>query len=183
MIQRYIVWPTSSTPRPAVASLWRGPACILSRLELGRDAGLAESGFRPTGLGSTAFKLDIPAALNLKGGVGLSLIEIVFVFLFVDMFDNVVKAVSENGIEVPREHKFHAEFKGFDERCDGKFTEYAKFLVRKQRRFQRFKDLDFISDSPVSIVKYRKMLDVFHTLPITEQINLSASNLAKVLAA
>lgn len=40
-------------------------------------------------LGSTAFKLDIPAALNLKNGVGLSLIEIVFVFLFVDMFDNV----------------------------------------------------------------------------------------------
>jgi AGZA family xanthine/uracil permease-like MFS transporter len=40
-------------------------------------------------LGSTAFKLDIPAALNLKGGVGLSLIEIIFVFLFVDMFDNV----------------------------------------------------------------------------------------------
>src|SRR5580658_3492208 len=40
-------------------------------------------------LGSTAFKLDIPAALNLKGGIGLSLIEIVFVFLFVDMFDNL----------------------------------------------------------------------------------------------
>lgn len=40
-------------------------------------------------LGSTAFKLDIPAALNLQGGVGLSLVEIVFVFLFVDMFDNV----------------------------------------------------------------------------------------------
>jgi AGZA family xanthine/uracil permease-like MFS transporter len=40
-------------------------------------------------LGSTAFKLDIPAALNLKGGIGMSLIEIVFVFLFVDMFDNV----------------------------------------------------------------------------------------------
>lgn len=40
-------------------------------------------------LGSTAFKLDIPGALNLKGGVGMSLIEIIFVFLFVDMFDNV----------------------------------------------------------------------------------------------
>jgi AGZA family xanthine/uracil permease-like MFS transporter len=40
-------------------------------------------------LSSTAFKLDIPAALNLKGGIGLSLLEIVFVFLFVDMFDNV----------------------------------------------------------------------------------------------
>jgi len=40
-------------------------------------------------LSATAFKLNIPAALNLKGGVGLSLLEIVFVFLFVDMFDNV----------------------------------------------------------------------------------------------
>ena len=40
-------------------------------------------------LSSTAFKLDIPAALNLRGGVGLSLVEIVFVFLFVDMFDNI----------------------------------------------------------------------------------------------
>jgi AGZA family xanthine/uracil permease-like MFS transporter len=40
-------------------------------------------------LSATAFKLDVPAALNLKGGVGLSLIEIIFVFLFVDLFDNV----------------------------------------------------------------------------------------------
>jgi AGZA family xanthine/uracil permease-like MFS transporter len=40
-------------------------------------------------LAATAFQLDIPAALNLKGGIGLSLIEIVFVFLFVDMFDNL----------------------------------------------------------------------------------------------
>jgi len=40
-------------------------------------------------LGSTAFRLDIPAALSLKGGIGLSVLEIVFVFLFVDMFDNV----------------------------------------------------------------------------------------------
>ena len=40
-------------------------------------------------LASTAFRLDIPAALNLKGGIGVSLVEIVFVFLFVDLFDNV----------------------------------------------------------------------------------------------
>ena len=40
-------------------------------------------------LSATAFRLDVPAALNLKGDVGLSLLEIVFVFLFVDMFDNV----------------------------------------------------------------------------------------------
>jgi AGZA family xanthine/uracil permease-like MFS transporter len=40
-------------------------------------------------LSATAFKLDVGKALSLKGGFGLSLIEIVFVFLFVDMFDNV----------------------------------------------------------------------------------------------
>jgi adenine/guanine/hypoxanthine permease len=40
-------------------------------------------------LSSAAFKLDVPAALNMKGGFGLSLIEIIFVFLFVDLFDNV----------------------------------------------------------------------------------------------
>jgi adenine/guanine/hypoxanthine permease len=40
-------------------------------------------------LSATAFRLDIPAALNLKGGTAVSLIEIVFVFLFVDLFDNV----------------------------------------------------------------------------------------------
>ncbi len=49
----------------------------------------APASYSVTDLGSTAFKLDLPAALNLKGGVGLSLVEIVFVFLFVDMFDNV----------------------------------------------------------------------------------------------
>ena len=40
-------------------------------------------------LSAAAFKLDVRAALNLKGGIGLSLLEIVFVFLFVDMFDNI----------------------------------------------------------------------------------------------
>jgi len=38
---------------------------------------------------STAFQLDIPGALSLRGGLGLSVLEIVFVFLFVDVFDNV----------------------------------------------------------------------------------------------
>ncbi len=40
-------------------------------------------------LSSTALRLNIRGALNLGGGVGLSLVEIVFVFLFVDLFDNV----------------------------------------------------------------------------------------------
>ena len=42
-----------------------------------------------TAIRETAFKLDISAALNLKGGLGVALVEIVFVFLFVDLFDNV----------------------------------------------------------------------------------------------
>jgi AGZA family xanthine/uracil permease-like MFS transporter len=55
-------------------------------------------------LSSTAFKLDIPAALSLKGGVGLSVIEIIFVFLFVDMFDNVgtlVAVTRRAGLQAP----------------------------------------------------------------------------------
>jgi AGZA family xanthine/uracil permease-like MFS transporter len=52
-------------------------------------AHFAPGAYRLADLSVTAFKLDIPAALNLKGGIGLSLLEIVFVFLFVDMFDNV----------------------------------------------------------------------------------------------
>ena len=39
---------------------------------------------------ATAFKLDVPAALGIGGkGFGLALVEILFVFLFVDLFDNV----------------------------------------------------------------------------------------------
>jgi len=38
----------------------------------------------------TALQLDIPAALGIGGhGFGLALLEILFVFLFVDLFDNV----------------------------------------------------------------------------------------------
>ncbi|WP_297515487.1 NCS2 family permease [uncultured Caulobacter sp.] len=40
-------------------------------------------------LSATAFKLDVPAALHLNGGAGMALAEVIFVFLFVDLFDNV----------------------------------------------------------------------------------------------
>ena len=55
-------------------------------------------------LAATAGKLDLHAALNLKGGIGMSLLEIVFVFLFVDLFDNVgtLVAVTRNaGLMAP----------------------------------------------------------------------------------
>ncbi|WP_299008618.1 NCS2 family permease [uncultured Caulobacter sp.] len=40
-------------------------------------------------LTATAFKLDVPAALHLNSGMGMALAEVIFVFLFVDLFDNV----------------------------------------------------------------------------------------------
>ncbi len=52
-------------------------------------AHVAPGAYSLTAMSATAFKLDIPAALNLKGGLGVTLVEIVFVFLFVDLFDNV----------------------------------------------------------------------------------------------
>jgi len=52
-------------------------------------AHFAPGAYTLSDLSATAFKLNISGALNLKGGIGLSLVEIVFVFLFVDMFDNV----------------------------------------------------------------------------------------------
>jgi AGZA family xanthine/uracil permease-like MFS transporter len=52
-------------------------------------AHFAPGAYSVSDLASTAFKLDVRSALNLKSGLGLSLIEIIFVFLFVDLFDNI----------------------------------------------------------------------------------------------
>ena len=45
--------------------------------------------FGPAALMQIFGKLDIPGALNLGGSFGVALLEIIFVFLFVDLFDNV----------------------------------------------------------------------------------------------
>ena len=52
-------------------------------------AHVAPGGYSLTAMSATAFKLNIRAALDMKGGLGVTLVEIVFVFLFVDLFDNV----------------------------------------------------------------------------------------------
>ncbi|HUO13107.1 MAG TPA: NCS2 family permease, partial [Caulobacteraceae bacterium] len=62
---------------------------------------LAPGAYDLGALSATAFKLDIAAAFNLKGGLALTLVEIVFVFLFVDLFDNVgtlVAVTTEAGL-------------------------------------------------------------------------------------
>ena len=55
-------------------------------------------------LSAAAFKLNVPAALNLKGNLGLSLLEIILVFLLVDLFDNVgtlVAVTKRAGLTAP----------------------------------------------------------------------------------
>ena len=47
------------------------------------------SAYDLSALSATAFQLDIPGALGLKGGKAMGLFEIVFIFLFVDVFDNI----------------------------------------------------------------------------------------------
>ena len=54
--------------------------------------GLAQvkpGGWSLADMSATMLKLDIGGALNLGGGLGATLLEVVFVFLFVDLFDNV----------------------------------------------------------------------------------------------
>src|SRR5207244_1577130 len=87
----------SAVPRPSFAPVPRGVrgAILLGILLTAAIAWVSGlSHFSPgayslSDLSAAAFKLDVRQALNWKGGVGLSLLEIVFVFLFVDMFDNI----------------------------------------------------------------------------------------------
>ena len=65
---------------------------IVATTAIGWGLGLAHvapGAYSLTDISATAFKLDIAGALNLKGSLGLTLLEVVFVFLFVDLFDNV----------------------------------------------------------------------------------------------
>jgi AGZA family xanthine/uracil permease-like MFS transporter len=50
---------------------------------------LAPASYDFTQISATAFKLNLSGALNLKGDLALTLVEIIFVFLFVDLFDNI----------------------------------------------------------------------------------------------
>ena len=80
----------------AVLQAWKVKGAILIGIILTSLAGwglglthFAPGSYSLESLSATAFKLDIPAALSLKGNIGPTLVEIIFVFLFVDLFDNV----------------------------------------------------------------------------------------------
>jgi len=60
--------------------------------------------YRFSDLSAAALQLNVRAALDLKGGIGLSLLEIILVFLLVDLFDNVgtlVAVTKRAGLTAP----------------------------------------------------------------------------------
>ncbi len=76
--------------------IWRVKGAILIGILVAAAAGWAlglakvvPGEYGLAALTATAFKLDIPAALHLNGGAGMAIAEVIFVFLFVDLFDNV----------------------------------------------------------------------------------------------
>jgi AGZA family xanthine/uracil permease-like MFS transporter len=80
----------------AALQAWKVKGAILIGVLVAAVAGVVAGlgqpgagGLSVAALGETAFKLDVPGALGMKGGLGLALVEIIFVFLFVDLFDNV----------------------------------------------------------------------------------------------
>jgi AGZA family xanthine/uracil permease-like MFS transporter len=77
-------------------SVWRMRGAVLiavlATTALGWAMGMVHYQPQPYDLGAlgqTAGKLDLMGALGLGGKAGVGLVEIVFVFLFVDLFDNV----------------------------------------------------------------------------------------------
>lgn len=80
---------------------------ILAATACGWALGLTHIAPQPyslAALSQTAFALDIPGALKLGGGAGMALTEVVFVFLFVDVFDNIgtlVAVTKRAGLTAP----------------------------------------------------------------------------------
>jgi adenine/guanine/hypoxanthine permease len=95
----------------ASLQIWRVKGAILLGILVTAGFGwtmgmahFAPGAYHLSDLSAAAFKLNVPAALNLKGGIGLSLTEIVLVFLLVDLFDNVgtlVAVTKRAGLTAP----------------------------------------------------------------------------------
>jgi AGZA family xanthine/uracil permease-like MFS transporter len=65
---------------------------------------VAPASLNVSAMTATAFRLNIPAAFDLKGPLGVTLAETVLVFLFVDLFDNIgtlVAVTKKAGLMTP----------------------------------------------------------------------------------
>jgi AGZA family xanthine/uracil permease-like MFS transporter len=95
----------------AVLQAWRVKGAILIGILLATAAGwalglakIAPATSSLADLTATAFKMDVVGAFHLKGGMALAMLEIIFVFLFVDLFDNVgtlVAVTKKAGLQAP----------------------------------------------------------------------------------
>ena len=95
----------------AVLQAWRVKGAILIGILLAAAAGwalglakIAPGTSSLADLTATAFKMDVAGAFHLQGGMALAMLEIVFVFLFVDLFDNVgtlVAVTKKAGLQAP----------------------------------------------------------------------------------
>ena len=81
----------------AALAAWKVRGAILigiARDHAGRAGSRGQVSFAPqpydlTAIAQTAFQLDLAGVFGLSGSHGLGLFEILFVFLFVDLFDNI----------------------------------------------------------------------------------------------
>ncbi|MDR7115206.1 NCS2 family permease [Caulobacter sp. BE254] len=95
----------------AVLQAWRVKGAILIGILLAAAAGwalglakIAPGTSSLADLTATAFKMDVAGAFHLKGGMAVAMLEIIFVFLFVDLFDNVgtlVAVTKKAGLQAP----------------------------------------------------------------------------------
>jgi AGZA family xanthine/uracil permease-like MFS transporter len=95
----------------AVLQAWRVKGAILIGILLAAAAGwalglakIAPGTSSLADLTATAFKMDVVGAFHLKGGMAVAMLEIIFVFLFVDLFDNVgtlVAVTKKAGLQAP----------------------------------------------------------------------------------
>jgi AGZA family xanthine/uracil permease-like MFS transporter len=95
----------------AVLQAWRVKGAILIGILLAAAAGwalglakIAPGTSSLADLTATAFKMDVLGAFHLKGGMAVAMLEIIFVFLFVDLFDNVgtlVAVTKKAGLQAP----------------------------------------------------------------------------------
>jgi len=80
----------------AILSAWKVRAGVLVGIAVTTAVAwaLGMAPFTPdpyslTALTGTAFRLDLPGVLGFGGKAGIGVVEILFVFLFVDLFDNI----------------------------------------------------------------------------------------------
>jgi hypothetical protein len=106
-----------------------------------------------------------------------------FVIKVLNMYDRIAEATEDKDATPPKDADYFASFHGFDGNGESEYIGYARFLIHKEGKFQRFRNLDLNSHLP-SVAKYKKMLSIFDNLPGNGKYgDLTESDLRKLLTA